>query len=71
MSVLFGLVAVVGGVTGDNNVEGDVGDDGDGQFLTFLIAGISQKEDHFKGLSEKMDKVRKRKQALYLASDPV
>ena len=47
MSVLLGLVTVVGGFVVEDDVGGDgggVGDecDDDGQFLTFLMAGTSQ-----------------------------
>ena len=47
MSVLLGLVNVVGG-TGDGG-DDDGGDDGDagGQCLTFLMAGTSQ-QDHWR-----------------------
>ena len=46
MSVLLGLVTVVGGFFGGDGDVGD-GDGADGQFLTFLMAGTSQ-QDHWR-----------------------
>ena len=52
MSVLLGLVLIVGGTGDDVDDDGIAGDDGDdcdddGQFLTFLMAGTSQL-DHWR-----------------------